>query len=261
MKEIGWSFCIATAPENEQILVDCINKIKLEFNGITNYEIIVVGDTNISDLDQEITLIRCQEEYFAFNFKKRAVKKFLKTKSLKSFFYKSGAICHKKNIAARVAKYDNLCIMHDYVGVEPGWLKGYNTFGYDWEVVMNIILNQDTSRHRDWMALDHPEMISTSKKTAPCLIPYEAYTKYMYISGAYFCVKRNFFLKNPLNEKLFWGEGEDVEWSMRVREQTVFKMNQHSTVKYLKLKNPDGAPYGAEWRENAQKIKKILNVF
>lgn len=40
---------------------------------------------------------------------------------------------------------------------------------------------------------------------------------------------------------------------MRVREKTKFKMNSLSTVKLLKLKDLDGAPYIKQWRDNEKK--------
>jgi len=81
----------------------------------------------------------------------------------------------------------------------------------------------------------------------------------MYISGTYFCVKKKFFLKFPLNERLFWGEGEDVEWSLRIRKVTKFKMNSKSVVKYLKLKPSDDAPYCDSWVNNSKLLEEILN--
>ena len=84
---------------------------------------------------------------------------------------------------------------------------------------------------------------------------YDLYTNYMYIPGMYFCVKKIFFLTNLLNEKLFWGESEDIEWSKRVRKQTVFKINTYSLVKYLKQKPVDWSV----WLENEKKLNKLLN--
>ena len=183
----GWSFCIVTAPGNEVNLRQCINKIYDEFENVDNYEIVIVGNP---DLDKKalkkVILVPFKEEIFGLNFTKNVFLNFLKTGSFKSFFYKTGAICHKKNLAAKNAKYDKLCIMHDYVGLENGWRIGYEEFGNDWEVCMSIVLNQNNSRHRDWMAWDHPEICNDSKGSGACLIPYDKYTKYMYFSGTYF---------------------------------------------------------------------------
>ena len=40
--------------------------------------------------------------------------------------------------------------------------------------------------------------------------------------------------KFPLNELLCWGEGEDVEWSYRVKESTNFCLNKNAIVKVNK---------------------------
>ena len=74
---------------------------------------------------------------------------------------------------------------------------------------------------------------------------------------AIFALKVIFFKQYPLNEKLFWGEGEDVEWSLRVREVTRFKMNQKSSVRYLKLKDVCEAPNCKNWIENTDKMRKL----
>ena len=89
-------------------------------------------------------------------------------------------------------------------------------------------------------------------------MPYDITTSNMFISGTYFCTKREFFLSNMLDESLFWGDGEDVEWSLRVRQKTRFVFNPHSIVKYRKLKDTVGAPYDALWQGNQQKFEAAL---
>ena len=144
--------------------------------------------------------------------------------------------------------------MHDYVGLESDWLKGFNAFGDKWEVCMNVVLNKNNTRYRDWCGWDYPGI-------GPGLLPYDGYIKEMYISGTYFCVKKYFFIENLLDEKLFWGESEDVEWSLRVRDKTQFKMNTKSKVKFLKLKPLDQAPYTDLWVENTIKLNELKKSF
>ena len=259
MNKHGWSFCIVTAPGNEQILSKAIKMINQEMLS-ASHEIIVIGNPNLNSSDFENTqFIPFKEDIFCISFTKKAIIRAIRTKSLKPLFFRYGAICHKKNLAAKHAQYDKLCVMHDYVGIESGWIEGFEKFGDDWDVAMNIILNKNGARHRDWMAWDHPAITNGSRGGGACLIPYNKYTMYMYISGTYFCVKKDFFIDNPLDERLFWGEGEDVEWSLRVREKTQFKMNANSTVKYLKLKNVNGAPNCESWKINKTKMEAILN--
>ena len=60
----------------------------------------------------------------------------------------------------------------------------------------------------------------------------------------------------PLDENLVWGQGEDVEWSKRVREKYDFNMNTNSTVRIIK---------GGKGKSNAQNpspdmVEKLLNI-
>ena len=59
----------------------------------------------------------------------------------------------------------------------------------------------------------------------------------MTASGTYWVAKKEFMLKHKLNENLCWSDGEDCEWSIRIRNNTDIKMNLHSTVKLLVWKD------------------------
>jgi hypothetical protein len=45
--------------------------------------------------------------------------------------------------------------------------------------------------------------------------------KYQYFSGAYFVAKKSVMQELPLNETLFWGHGEDMEWCDRYKKKYV----------------------------------------
>ena len=42
---------------------------------------------------------------------------------------------------------------------------------------------------------------------------------YPYIDGGLFCVRRELALQIPLHDRIAWGEGEDVEWCLRLLNQ------------------------------------------
>nr|WP_315848233.1 hypothetical protein [uncultured Rhodoferax sp.] len=258
MNTKGWSFCIASAPGNDAVLSQCINSIEREFAGRDDYEILVIGATPGAKYSNRspVRAIAFEEEVFSLSW--RNVRIARKSKSWRRLIYRTGAISHKKNLAAREARFDKLCVMHDYVGLNPGWRQGFEVFSPDWEVAMTVILNADGSRHRDWNCWNHPLIATGSGRVEACLMPYDTYTRHMYISGTYFCVKKDFFMDNPLNERLFWGEGEDVEWSHRVRDKTRFQMNTNSIVQYLKLKNLYEAPYCTDWARNKEKLEYLI---
>ena len=62
-----------------------------------------------------------------------------------------------------------------------------------------------------------------------------------YVPGMYFCVKKEFLLQHPLDERLTWGEGEDIEWSSRICDHWKYLFNPKAVVRSLKIKQ-QGVP-------------------
>lgn len=200
-------------------------------------------DKELSSSDGEIIVIGPPKMSFPLN---------LKTKLIhikyRSFGKLPAFITLKKNLGVKAANYDKVAVCHDYLKFVPGWLNGFKKFGDDFEVCSNKITAFDGSRYNDWSTLDYPGV-------GMGLLPYETEcTKYQYISGTYFVAKRDFYLQNPLNEKLRWGEAEDAEWSKRVRMKTKFKFNPYSEVVFLKQKSLLTDP----WKENTEKLNNIF---
>jgi len=178
----------------------------IESQGIKGYEIIVVGP---------------------YEYNRKNVKSIIFDESRKSAW-----ITRKKNLIAKTAQYDNLVFMHDYFILGEKWYQGQLCRGNDFEIRMDKIINTDGSRFRDWCIWPHNGNWMDGVVGRECLIPYNIshLTKFMYISGGYFIVKKNIMLEFPLDERLSWGEGEDVIWSKQVREKYKFSMNPHSEV-------------------------------
>ena len=208
---------------------DKINEIidSIEVQNIPNYEIIVVGNSKV---------IRNKTEVIKFD---ETIKKSWITK--------------KKNIVTNCASFENIVYLHDYIKFDNAWYTGFLKFGNNFDLCMTKIVNPDETRYRDWCLCmwNDPRNVSTygerneliSRIVEPgmkCLLPYdeERFTKYMYFSGAYWISKKNVMIEFPLNDELVWGEGEDVIWSIAVRENYEFKMNKYSKVKLLKYKDP-----------------------
>jgi GT2 family glycosyltransferase len=84
--------------------------------------------------------------------------------------------------------------------------------------------------YTDWTTYDHPLL------GKQCPLPYLDWscTKYQYINGGYFLVKKNFFINNPLDENLVSHGEEDVEWSLRVRDGAKIICNPRSYVCHIK---------------------------
>lgn len=168
---------------------------------------------------------------------------------------RKGHITAKKNWITKHAQYDTIVYAHDYIYFDYNWFDNWLKFSFEnyWDIGMNVLLKQDGSRFRDWCSwsdsryghpwVQHepfcpPEGIRYEGK--PCLVPYNyQHTDRMYISGTYWLARKQVMLDNPLDENLYWGQGEDVEWSLRVLKEKKYKyvMNTQSICKLLKNKD------------------------
>jgi hypothetical protein len=253
----GWSFCIVASPGKNIYLEKVVDSIQSEFRGQNNFEIIIVG--NKPDiLNDRIKIVEFKKENFiSIGFSKFRLFNAYNKKSLLPFFIKTGAISLKKNLAFKFARFNKICFLHDYVELKRGWKSGFEKFGDDWLVSVNRIIDINGDREKDWILYDHPDLKTKKNDITQCLLPYHLNSKYMYISGAYFCVKHDFFKNNQLNKNLFWGEGEDVEWSLRVRSKTKFSFNPFSSVKFIKQKY-NIPKHGKKWQENQIRLESLL---
>lgn len=148
-----------------------------------------------------------------------------------------GWITRKKNLITENARHDIIVYMHDYIKLSEGWYNGLCQFCIehpDWDVAMNCINNRDGSRYRDWVIWDDPDYVGFPQTALPAYT-YKK-TQFMYVSGAYWVARKHVMQDLPLNEKLFWSEGEDVEWSLRMRQKYKYVFNPYSFVKMLKHK-------------------------
>ena len=173
--------------------------------GIDKYEIVIIGDG--PNLYPEIIQIPFNETT-------------------------PGWITKKKNILAQHAKYENIVLMHDYFIFDIDWYNAYLQFGDDWDICSNTQQYIDGSRYAfDWVIWDHPTIPRYSQidKDDWSLV------NNMYFSGSYIIAKKDVLLDNPFNETLLWGQEEDVEWSLRVRDRYKIVFNKDAIVKHNKV--------------------------
>lgn len=221
---IDFTFGIVTNGEVDDRIEKIIDSI--ESQNIPNYEIIIVGNSNISR--DKTRVVKFDENIMPL------------------------WITRKKNIITDLAQFENIVYLHDYIELSDTWYSGFLEFGNDFDICITKIANYNGTRYRDWcicMWNDPTVAHITGERNAlisnivepgmKCLLPYNEnrLTKHMYLSGAYWISKKKVMLEFPLNENLCWGQGEDVFWSIQVREKYKFSMNQHSEVKMLKQHN------------------------
>jgi hypothetical protein len=221
---MNFTFGIVTNGSNDNNINEIIDSI--ESQNIPKYEIIIVGNsivkrkrTKIIEFDESI---------------------------------KTSWITRKKNIITNFSEFENIVYLHDYIKFDVGWYDGFLKFENSFDLCMNKIINFDGTRYRDWCLCmwndpniphidgQYNRLISDIVEPGMrCLLPYDEnkFTKHMYFSGAYWVAKKSVMLEFPLDENLVWGQGEDVVWSMKVREKYNFSMNKYSKVKMLKYKS------------------------
>ena len=211
---MGVTFGFVTDGSNDLLLAQGIQSVKSA--QLSDYEIIVIGNTAIDDDD--VKVIRVDDSI------------------------KPGWITRKKNLLAKSSSKEILVILHDYISLGSTWNKvNYELLeSDDWDVAVCRFENLDGSRWCDW----HLWPFSTRILKLPftysikCLIPYNCsvLTNLMYVNGTVIIVKRDYFLKNPLDETRVWGQGEDVEWSIRLRDEWKLKFIPNLNMKSLKQK-------------------------
>lgn len=211
VKGMRFTFGIITGGGAEARINQIIDSI--EAQNITEYEVIVVGNCNIT---------RNHTKVFPFD------------ESQKKMW-----ITRKKNMITNEAFYENIVYLHDYIRLEPSWYEGFEKFGEDFKVCMTKMVNPDGGRYRDW-TLWAGDAGKLGLDSHHCLLPYNItnLSKYMYISGAYWVAKKDVMLEFSLDESRGWAQGEDVEWSQRLRQTYDFSMNPFSCVRLLKHKDP-----------------------
>jgi hypothetical protein len=149
-------------------------------------------------------------------------------------------ITKKKNMICQIAKYDNIVLLHDYIEFCEDWYTGFLTFGNDFDICISKILNKNDTRFRDYTIFPY----TNSHFTKRTLIPYDyppsiKLSKILYISGSYYIIKKQIALQFQLDERLIWGDGEDVLLTKQlINNNIIIKCNSYSTIKFLKYKNP-----------------------
>lgn len=210
---MDFTFGIITAGGQDHLILKIIESI--EQQAIPNYEIIIVGNSNLSA--KNLRVIGFDETI------------------------KTAWITRKKNIIYQESKYENIVVIHDYIAFDKDWYTGFLQFGNTFDYCITKIKNTNGLRYRDYVFYSCDELDYYTKDK--CLLPYSYVPpsnmkKLLYISGAYYIIKRSAALKHPLDENLLHGQGEDVEYSLRLSNNSIYAVcNSYSSVYLLKTKS------------------------
>lgn len=209
-RSLSLTFAIITDWEDPRRVYDMVDNIS-HHAGMRNYEILIIGG------DSEKLPYSLEQEH---------------PKHLRLIPMKGSWITEKKNMAAWLASYNTIAMMHDYFVLDSQWYAGYEEFGTDWDICSNPQRLITGKRHfTDWVIWDHPDLPRYHS------LDYWDWSKtdYQYISGGYFLVKRQVILETPFNTQMRPGASEDVEWSLRVRDKYKIRCNPYSIVTHNKV--------------------------
>jgi hypothetical protein len=209
---MDFTFGIITSGGAEGRIQQIVASIRAQ--NIPRYEIVVVGGAAIEGADIH---------HIPFDESRRA-----------------GWISRKKNMILKEARYEYICMVHDYVALEPGWYEEFLKEGANWSFGTNRILNENGERYRDKLifrwGIGHLFPRGTWLPEDAEVQPHQM--KLLYISGAHFVIRRDIAQKHLLDERLAHQQGEDVEYSQRLSLHGVpIQFNRYSSVRFLKHKD------------------------
>lgn len=182
-----WSFGIITNGKKKRQVDELIDSIISQ--NVPNYEIIICGDFK-SDKHSIVLIddVKIENEI-------------------------RGPITIKKNKIAKQAKYENLIILHDRYLFPNDWFKKMKNYGNYFDILTVPNIGPKGGRVNDWgKYLSKPSQISHFNGQSISL-PYTTWSQDWYSQGGLIIIKKNLYNKILLDERLFWGELEDIQFS------------------------------------------------
>lgn len=216
------TFGIITDGKNDDRLYEVCESIAKAFpyNSHDNYEIIIVGKY----LKRNPALWASPAIYIPFN-----------------DALMPGWITRKKNMITTAASFDTIVYMHDYFAVSPGFMEAFCETDADGQRVerkfnigMTQIKYRTGKRFRDWCIDAMVDQFGRKR-----MLPYDItnLSTIMYISGGYWIARRDVMCGEPQDERFRAGQGEDIDWSHRVRDKYGFTMLYHPDSYAICLKD------------------------
>lgn len=212
-KEFYITFGICTGYTNVEHLVACVESIRAQ--NLDDYEILLIGPEVPDEIHSRL--------------KGPDIDFLLFDETVKPLW-----ITKKKNLLAQRANFERLCLLHDYLILEPAWATNLRTFEsrHPWSVLAFPQQRIDGGRFwYDWSGFEGPRHLDDRQ--------FYEYTDWthnndVYISGNIFCVNRFLLLDFPFDENLSHMGEEDLEWSKRIAPYVHFKCAYNSLVYHQK---------------------------
>lgn len=182
-----WSFGIITGGNSAELVSTLIESIIKQ--DIPEYEILVCGYYEPTDSQKD----------------KIALINDIKEKDIR------GPIVKKKNKIVESASYNNLLILHDRYVLPDDWFDKITKYGNYFEILSMPNETKDGERISDWNEFTG---FPSSRYRFDYLLPdYKRFPNYWYAQGGVLLVKKHLYDTFRLDNNLYWGELEDVQYS------------------------------------------------
>lgn len=181
-------------------------------------------------------------------------------------------ISRKKNDIAAAASHANLLIAHDRYTLDPGFLAGFETFGYDFDLVAVAQWYDDGHPFPSYCAVPGHALVRAAT-TIDCpeanrLWPLQ------FVGGGLIVAKTRTLREIGFNDLLLWCEAEDVELAQAFRDRglpprmnpwssaTTYGVDRqwfsgrHFTTESRYMRQCDAAPFAKPRRTILQKIRR-----
>lgn len=191
-----WSFGIITNGKNQKQLDQLINSIVAQ--NIPEFEIIVCGE---------------------YQSKHPSVKLLSDVEIISDI---RAPITLKKNKIVNDAKFENLFILHDRYSLPFNWFKRMKDYGNYFELLIIPNIGPSGKRVNDYIKFKgFPDEIAHFKSVSSSM-QYYKWSNQLYSQGGILIIKKTIYNQVALDNRLFWGELEDVQFSKIIQLKGFF---------------------------------------
>ena len=171
---------------------------------------------------KEIFKLKNHEIIILANFNKKNIS--IKGVRLINLNSKKITLGKKRNLVVKLSNYSNLIMSLDYFVINKFKLKDIEKEILKNDLLIPKIKTLDKKRYLDWVFLDYPRI-------GKSLCPYNLKDRrYMFFHGSYLILKKKFIKKNLFSNYLDHQQGEDVDWSLKVRKRIKFKLSKNIDI-------------------------------
>ena len=224
-----WTFGIVTNGKRRDFIKKAIYSIR-RLN-IPEYEIILCG-TYYGETNPDIKYIRFTEKDVR------------------------GWITKKKNLICENAKYENVAVIHDRIYFDKGWFQGIKEWGNCFDVLScPVILPEGSAvKYTNWKTVGPCWRREDDYKLSHSngRLDYSDWDFNVYVGEPIVVLKKSIWEKVRWDEELFWGDAEDIEYSLRQHKSGIMiRLNPYSKMHSSTV---SGLMWGGCHEKNSKKL-------